>query len=137
MNFNKHYNQVVAMALLILIFTSCHRVKPEAPPESTLDTLIEPPVSVLYVPVQYRVSGFEKLINDKVQGTFVDKWLALNEGGDSLQLRVSKVRPITLKRKDRTLFIVIPIRVSGKVRAKFAGVKIKNESYRKPFKTNK
>lgn len=116
------------LAGLLITAASCKKVKTVAPEASTLDTILMPPVSVLYVPVQYRVSGFEALINSKIQGTFVNKWMNLNDKGDSLHLEISKMRNVTLKRVNRTLFIVVPLKISGKVRAKMAGIKIKNET---------
>jgi hypothetical protein len=113
---------------IIVAFSTCKKIKTNPPEASTLDTLIQLPVSVLYVPVQYRVSDFEKIINEKIQGKFIDKWMNLNDKGDSLYLAISRMRRITIQRRDRTLFIVVPLKVSGKVRAKFAGIKIKNEA---------
>jgi hypothetical protein len=112
----------------LIVAISCSKVKTAPPEESTLDTLIEPPLSVIYVPVQYRVSGFEDLINNKVHGTFFNKWMNLNQKGDSLHLEISKLRRISLKRENRTINIVIPLKISGKVRAKVVGIKIKNET---------
>lgn len=114
--------------LFIFVAISCKRVKPEAPAASTLDTLLQPDISVFYVPVQYRVSGFQDFINEKIQGKFISKWINLNDKGDSLHLEVLKTREITLRRKDRTLFIVVPLKISGLVRAKMAGIKMKNQS---------
>ena len=124
--------KLVFFALFFLIICagiSCKRVKPEAPAASTLDTLLQPDISVFYVPVQYRVSGFQDFINEKIQGKFISKWINLNDKGDSLHLEVLKTREITLRRKDRTLFIVVPLKISGLVRAKMAGIKMKNQSY--------
>jgi len=118
----------LAFAGLVLASGSCKKVKPAAPEASTLDSTIMPPISVLYVPVQYRVSGFEALINSKIQGTFIKKWMNLNDKGDSLHLQISKMRRVTLKRVDRTMFIVVPLKISGVVRARMAGIKIKNET---------
>lgn len=123
--------KLVFFALFFLIICagiSCKRVKPEAPAASTLDTLLQPDISVFYVPVQYRVSGFQDFINEKIQGKFISKWINLNDKGDSLHLEVLKTREITLRRKDRTLFIVVPLKISGLVRAKMAGIKMKNQS---------
>jgi hypothetical protein len=124
----KNFVYVAGFLLLLLSFESCKRVKPEPPAASTLDTLLQPPLSVLYVPVQYRVSAFEDMINEKIQGTFVNKWIMLGEKGDSLHLSVSKIRRITLGREERTISIVVPIHISGIVRANVAGIKIKNET---------
>ena len=41
---------------------------------------------------------------------------------------MAESREITLRRKDRTLFIVVPLKISGLVRAKMAGIKMKNQS---------
>jgi hypothetical protein len=70
----------------IIAFSACKNIKTGAPEASKLDTLLQPPLSVLYVPVQYRVSDFEKIINEKIQGKFIDKWMNLNDKGDSLYL---------------------------------------------------
>ena len=127
MNF-KQTVSILSLACLVLTSVACKKVKPTAPEASQSDSLVQPPVSVLYVPVQYRVSGFEALINSKIQGTFVNKWMNLNDKGDSLHLEISKLRKVTLKRVDRTLFIVVPLKISGRVRMKVAGIKIKNEA---------
>jgi hypothetical protein len=118
----------ILIVFALITFPACKKVKPVQPPETTSDTLIQPPLSVVYVPVQYRVSAFEKLINEKVQGTFVDKWINLGDKGDSLHISVSRIRPITLKRDNRTLLFVVPLKISGIVRAKVAGIKIRNEA---------
>lgn len=122
--------KVILYILSFFIFAgivTCKKIKPEPPAASTLDTLLEPEQSVFYVPVQYRVSGFQDLINSKIEGTFVNKWMTISDKGDSLHLQVSKLRDITLRRVDRTLFIIVPLKISGLVKAKVAGVKIKNE----------
>ncbi len=107
---------------------SCKKVKPLPPEESTIDTLLQPDVSVFYVPVQYRVSGFQDLINAKIQGKFISKWININDKGDSLHLEVIKTRDIKISRKERTLFIIVPLKISGLVRAKVAGIKMKTQS---------
>ncbi len=122
--------KVIFFTLSVLILAgiiTCKKVKPEAPPASTLDTLLKPEESVFYVPVQYRVSGFQELINSKIEGTFINKWINISDKGDSLHLQVIKHREITLRRENKTLFIVVPLKISGNVRAKVAGVKISNE----------
>jgi len=120
--------RILSLSCLILTSFACKKVKTTAPEASQSDSIIQPPVSVLYVPVQYTVSGFESLINSKLQGTIMKKWMNLSENGDSLHLEISKVREVRLRRVDRTLFIVVPLRITGQVRAKVAGIKIKNET---------
>lgn len=118
-------------SLIILLaltgcFISCKRVKPEPPQASTLDTLLHPPLSVINVPVRYRVSAVQDMLNEKVKGTFVKKWLVINEKGDSVYLEVSREKEIKLARKNRTLYSSIPLIVSGKFIARVAGIKVKN-----------
>ena len=122
---------LIFIAFLIAVVSgvfSCKKIKPEPPPASTLDTLLQPDLSVIYIPVQYKVSGFQELINKKIKGKFINKWINISDKGDSLHISVSKLREITLKREDSTLIIVVPLKISGVVRAKLAGIKIKNEA---------
>lgn len=110
------------------IIFSCKNVKPLAPEATTLDTILQPDLSVFYVPVQYRVSGFQELINSKIEGKFLSKWINVGDKGDSLHLEVIKTKEITISRKDRTLSIVVPLKISGLFRAKVAGIKLKNQT---------
>ena len=120
--------QVLIMSLCILGISSCKQVKPTPPEASTLDTLLKPPLSVINLPVQYRVSAVQDLLNEKIRGTFVKKWLAIGDKGDSVYLEVSRQHDIKLSRKERTLFYSVPLKISGKVRAKVIGIKVANET---------
>jgi len=111
-----------------IAFTSCDHVKPKPPEASTLDTLLHPPLSVINLPVQYRVSALQELLNEKIKGTFVKKWMAIGDKGDSIYLEVSRRREITLRREERTLIYAIPLRISGLAKAKVIGIKVKNET---------
>lgn len=111
-----------------VVFFSCKHVNPVAPEASSLDTLLQPDLSVFYVPVQYRVSGFQNLINNKIEGKFLSKWINVGDKGDSLHLEVIKTKEITIRRNERTLSIVVPLKISGLFRAKVAGIKLKNQT---------
>lgn len=119
---------LVTTVYIFVALISCKQVKPTPPEASTLDTLLQPPLSVIHLPVQYRVSALEQMLNDKIKGTFVKKWLAINDNGDSAYFEVSRQREIKLRREDRTLFYVIPVKIMGKFKAKVAGIKVKNST---------
>lgn len=114
------------MLCVAVCLFSCERVRPEPPVPSDLDTLLSPPLSVIHVPVQYRVSEIQDLLNEKVKGTFVKKWLVINDNSDSLYLEVSRREEITLRRREQTLYYTVPLKITGKVKAKVAGVRIRN-----------
>ncbi len=116
---------VILVASVACLF-GCKRVKPEAPLETRLDSLIVPPLSTLVIPIHYEVAELEAILNSKTRGIFLDKSMQVNEKGDSLFLQVSKSRKIKLYWKSPTLIFELPLDISGKFKAKLAGVKIKN-----------
>lgn len=118
----------ILLATVALTISSCNKVKPKPPVASELDTVLQAPISVVHLPVKYRVSAVQDLINEKLKGTFVKKWMTLNEKGDSMYLEVSRQREIQLSRSDRTLHYTIPLKISGKFKAKVIGIKVKNEA---------
>lgn len=91
-----------------------------------LDSLLSAPLSVINVPVQYRISALQDMLNEKIKGMFVKKWMAINEKGDSIYLEISRKEQIILVREDRTLHVSIPLFVSGKFIARVVGIKVKN-----------
>jgi hypothetical protein len=105
---------------------SCDRIKPEAPKETTLDTLLPLPISTLVIPVHYEVAELEETINTKVQGTFIREWLQMNEKGDSLYIEITKRDRILLSWKGTTLFYSFPIKVSVKFIKTIGKVRMKN-----------
>ncbi|HEX5169878.1 MAG TPA: DUF4403 family protein [Cyclobacteriaceae bacterium] len=118
-----HFLILLGISMLVI---SCKRVKPLPPEASTLDTVLRPPMSIINLPVRYRVSAVQNMLNEKIKGTFIKKWLAVSEKGDSVYLEVSREKEIELSRKDRTLFLSIPLLVKGKFKARMLGIKIKN-----------
>lgn len=119
---------LITTVYIVLSLTSCKQVKPPPPEASTLDTLLHPPLSVVHLPVQYHVSALEQMLNEKIKGTFVKKWLSINDSGDSIYLEVSRQREIKMRRENRTLHYSIPVKISGKFKAKVAGVNVKNST---------
>ena len=117
----------ISLLVLSAYFISCKREEAEPPPEaSTLDSLLIAPLSVINVPVQYRISALEDMLNEKIKGMFVKKWMPINDKGDSVYLEISRKERIKLVREDRTLHASIPLFISGKFIAKVVGIKVKN-----------
>ncbi len=116
--------------LLILIassaFWSCKKVRPPAPERATLDTLLIAPLSTIRLPVHYRVSELQDMLNAKIKDTFIKRWIVLSDKNDSLYLEVTRNAEIEIKRKERTLFFKIPVRITGKFIAQLAGFRVKN-----------
>lgn len=125
-SFNAKIIKWLLLMWVMVVLASCNKIKPTPPVESTLDTILQPPFSVIHLPVQYRVSALQEMINEKIKGKFVNKWMTLSESGDSLHLEITRQAEIKLRRDRNTLFYSVPLKISGSVKAKIAGVKIKN-----------
>lgn len=117
---------IFIVTLSAVVLTSCDRVKPKPPEATGIDTLLQAPLSTVTLPVQYRVSDLQGFINTKIKDTFIKKWIVINEKQDSLYLEVARQKNIIIKRKERTLFFTIPLKISGKFRTQVAGIKIRN-----------
>jgi hypothetical protein len=96
-----------------MVTISCERVRPEAPSPTTLDSTLYTPLSDLAIPIQYEVSKLEEMINTKIQGTFVNEKLKVNEKGDSLYLKIEKRGVILLSWNSPSLYCSFPVKVSG------------------------
>jgi hypothetical protein len=108
---------LIGLASILTIWmvnSSCERVKPEAPPHSTLDSTLHTPQSVLRIPIQYDVAKLEEMTNSRILGTFIDEKIPVNDKGDSLHLQIEKRGPILLSWKSPTLHCSFPLKVSGK-----------------------
>jgi hypothetical protein len=111
-----------------LLFIGCAKKESSRPAETTLDTLLSPPESIVTIPVRYKLSEVEKMINTKIKGTVMKKWMVIDDKEDSLYLEISKTSDIKLSRKGKTLYFTIPLHISGKFIARIAKVKIKNST---------
>jgi hypothetical protein len=123
----KLYSRLLLVIIAVsLLFSSCKKVDTIAPVETTREGQIKLPQSAIVIPVNYRVSELEAMINKKIQGTVLKKWMVLGEKGDSLFLEISKTSPIKVHRIDRTIYYNVPVTISGQYITKFAGIRIAN-----------
>src|SRR5687767_9610047 len=108
---------LIGLASILTIWmanSSCERVRPEAPPHTTLDSTLRTPQSLLRIPIQYDVAKLEAMTNSRILGTFIDEKILINDKGDSLHLQIEKRGPILLSWKSPTLHCSFPLKVSGK-----------------------
>jgi hypothetical protein len=118
--------RLIVLSSILFSFSACNKVDTQAPEETTLDSTLVVPQSVLVVPVNYHVSGLETMINKKISGTVIKKWMVVGDKGDSVYLEVSKVQDIKVRRSNKTFFYDVPVIVSGKYITRIAGIKISN-----------
>src|SRR5689334_13715090 len=104
---------LVSIFTIWMVNSSCERVKPEAPPHTTLDSTLQTPQSILRVPIQYDVAKLEEMTNSRISGKFIDEKLLVNDNGDSLHLQIEKRGPILFSWKSPTLHCSFPVKVSG------------------------
>ncbi|MBL0740275.1 DUF4403 family protein [Chryseolinea lacunae] len=112
--------------LSFVFFSRCERVKPEPPKPTMLDTTLTPPLSTVVIPVYYHVDSLEAIINNKVKGTFLKKWMVMNPKGDSLYLEMSRTGHLDIEWNKNALSCTFPLKVSAKFIKRIAGIKIKN-----------
>jgi len=104
----------------------CDRVKPEPPKPTTLETELVPPHSTIVIPVYYHVDSLEAIINNKVRGTFLKKWVLLNDKGDSLYLEMTRTGHVNIDWDKNAMACSFPLNVSGKFIKHLGALKIKN-----------
>ena len=68
---------VAAFLILLSVVFSCNNSESHYPVESAIDTILPVPESILSIPIQYSVSEFEKIINTKIHGDVIKKWMVL------------------------------------------------------------
>ncbi|WP_160143495.1 DUF4403 family protein [Chryseolinea soli] len=108
------------------LLVQCERVRPEPPKPTRLETELTPPRSTVVIPVYYHVDSLEATINNKVKGTFLKKWMVLNEKGDSLYLETTRTGRINIAWDKHALTSSFPLHVSGKFIKHLGGIVIKN-----------
>lgn len=124
----------IGCVLMLMVFSSCERVKPEPPVGTTLDSTLVIPLSTINIPIDYEVAKLQEMVNTKIKGTFLRQWMKLNDKGDSLYIELEKRANITLTWDRRTLSYSFPLNVSAKFKKSVAGIKFKNEE---PIRTEK
>jgi hypothetical protein len=113
----------LAVAVLLI---QCGRMKPEPPKPTLLETELTPPMSTVVIPVYYHVDSLEATINNKVKGTFLKKWMVLNEKGDSLYLEMTRTGRINIAWEKHALTCSFPLLVSGKFIKHLGAITIRN-----------
>ena len=113
----------LAVAVLLI---QCGRMKPEPPKPTLLETELTPPMSTVVIPVYYHVDSLEATINNKVKGTFLKKWMVLNEKGDSLYLEMTRTGRIDIAWEKHALTCSFPLLVSGKFIKHLGAITIRN-----------
>jgi len=117
---------LLLFSVAIVSLFSCGGSESKAPAPTTRDTLLSPPISTIVVPVHYTMQELDELVNSKMHGTFIKKWMLLDQRGDSLYVELSRRKDIHITRSGKTLYYALPISIKGLYVAKLAGVKIKN-----------
>lgn len=112
--------------LSIFSCLSCKRISPEAPERSKLDSTMSVQESVLNIPISYDIKRLESWVNQKIQGTFVNQGLYINEKGDSLFLTVNKLAPIKMSWHNATLYYELPLALSGTIYKRIGRAVISN-----------
>ncbi len=120
---------LAAISLLFLLALGCSRIKPPAPPRTTLDSTLIVPVSTLNVPVYYVIADVEALANEKIGAEPREARVAINKKGDSLFLTITRYEPVSISYDGkRSLTCRVPVDIKGFIRAKKLGVTVKNKT---------
>jgi hypothetical protein len=128
----KIFQSFILVCFVVLFSWSCKRVRPEAPERSTLDSTLQIPTSELRIPISYDVKKLESWLNAKISGTFVNQRFQVNESGDSLWLKVQKVKPFTLKWRQGVLYYDLPLAMEATYYKRVGRLSIHNPE---PLKT--
>jgi hypothetical protein len=103
-------------------------VKPVAPNRSTLDSVLQVPVSTLRIPLEFSLRDLEATVNKKLSGTFLQEWIAVGDKKkDSVYLALQRFDLIKLKWQPGLLSAEIPLRIEFKFMKKAAGIRITND----------
>lgn len=120
------FSSFVLISVFLALGISCKQVQPKPPEPTSLDSLLTAPVSTLLIPVYFKISDLESIVNKKVQGVFIHEWLRLNDSGDSLYLEIEKKNRIQFSWDGKRLKSTLPLKVSGKFIKRLAGIPISN-----------
>jgi hypothetical protein len=127
------FRSLLLLTIAALIVSSCNKVDTVAPEETSLDSMLVPPISIVDVPVSFSISGIRDLINKKIGKQIFKKMVAVNSKGDSVLLDITKTGPIQISREKKTLYYEIPAHIAFNYYTHVAGVKIGNN---KPVETD-
>lgn len=116
----------VLISIFLVLGISCKQKQPKPPEPTSLDSLLTNPVSTILIPVHFKISDLESIVNKKVQGVFIHEWLRLNDSGDSLYLEIEKKNRIRFSWDGKRLKSTLPLKVSGKFIKRVAGIPISN-----------
>lgn len=119
--------------LTAFFFASCNKVATVAPEETTLDSTLVPPISILDVPISYSISGLQELINKKIGKQIFKNMVPVNSKGDSVMLDITKTGPIKINRIGQTLNYEVPAHIAFNYFTHVAGMRIGNN---KPVETD-
>lgn len=106
--------------------SGCRRAEPEPPPRITSREHLSVPPSHLVFPVAFDFATIEKLVNENLQGTFLNQTIALNANGDSLRLEISRMERIRLSWREKKVRGQFPLRIEGWATVKKAGITFRN-----------
>lgn len=73
--------------------------------------IFEPDVSTFSFPVYLAVKDLQNLINQKVKKEIINKQLSINEGKDSLIIKVDRLNDIDIKLKNNDFSIKVPLKL--------------------------
>ncbi|MBN8578606.1 MAG: DUF4403 family protein [Cytophagales bacterium] len=100
-------------------------VRPVAPPRSTLDSVLQVPLSTLRVPLEFSLRDLEATVNKKLSGTFKQGWMPVGDKQrDSIYLGLERFDQVRLNWQPGQLTAAVPLRIEFKFSKVAAGVRI-------------
>lgn len=105
------WKPVLALLMLLLLFTSCHRLNIDRPVEEYYKVNYAPRLSTLVIPVETSTSTLKKLINREIAGVIYSDTSYSDNDHDNLMLRATRSDSITLSIDRNTVYYRIPLKI--------------------------
>lgn len=93
------------------MMTSCAVIRPEKPVEEYAQTVAPMETSVINIPVEFRVSDLEKMLNNQLKGLLYEDNSLDDNGGDNLMVKAWKKEDITISLQDNVLSYRVPLKL--------------------------
>ena len=117
---------LVVLAMAAGLFACGGEVNPVPPPFILHNQAVDLPESHLDLPLTYDVKEFEIWFNEKIHGTFIEYGMLLENGRDSIFVRVNKLATIELSVRDGRLVMKVPLRIKSTYYLRTKHMKFRN-----------
>ena len=116
MSAKKNQKKLLILVLLTIVVSSCSKIDPDAPEITTEKKDIQNQLSDIKLPLVYKVSDLDKLINQKINGIIYEDNSFENNNKDNVKLRIRKSSKIYVAAFDEKIYYDVPLHVDAELK---------------------